>query len=109
MTEIALQYLEDSREKDGEEMRVIHEELERLYRARLAKLDRITEDKTEEELRPHYRKLEIMAELNRLERRAAVHMRNEGLISDEVLRELEHELDLGETKLSLSRKHVGHS
>ena len=35
------------------------------------------------------------------ERQAAVHLRNEARIGDELLRQLEHELDLGETRLLL--------
>jgi CPA1 family monovalent cation:H+ antiporter len=34
-----------------------------------------------------------------IERRTALHLRDEGRISDELLREIEHELDLNETRL----------
>ncbi len=47
-----------------------------------------------------YRK--ILGELLRLERKTAVRLRNEGRINDEVLRKIEHELDLSETRLTLS-------
>jgi CPA1 family monovalent cation:H+ antiporter len=35
------------------------------------------------------------------ERQAAIKLRNEGRINDEVLRKVEHELDLNEKRLSL--------
>ena len=38
-------------------------------------------------------------ELVGVERQTAVHLRNQGRIGDELLRELEHELDLGELRL----------
>jgi CPA1 family monovalent cation:H+ antiporter len=47
-----------------------------------------------------YRKL--LGELLRLDRKTAVELRNDGRINDEVLRKLEHELDLSETRLTLS-------
>ena len=45
---------------------------------------------------------EVTAELMRVERKTAVRLRNEGRIGDEVLRKIEHELDLSETRLALS-------
>jgi CPA1 family monovalent cation:H+ antiporter len=44
----------------------------------------------------------VTAELLRVERKTAVRLRNEGRINDEVLRKIEHELDLSETRLALS-------
>ncbi len=44
----------------------------------------------------------LLGELMRVERKTAVRLRNEGRINDEVLRKLEHELDLSETRLALS-------
>jgi len=41
-------------------------------------------------------------ELLTVERRTAVQLRDDGKISDEVLRRLERELDLSEARLSLS-------
>jgi len=50
----------------------------------------------------HYaRHQELKRELVRIERRTAVRLRNEGRINDEVLRRVEHELDLSEERLSL--------
>ena len=44
----------------------------------------------------------ILGELLPLERKTAVRLRNEGRINDEVLRKIEHELDLSESRLALS-------
>jgi CPA1 family monovalent cation:H+ antiporter len=44
----------------------------------------------------------LSEELLPLERKTAVRLRNEGRINDEVLRKIEHELDLSESRLALS-------
>jgi hypothetical protein len=44
----------------------------------------------------------VMGQLLRIERKAAIQLRNDGRINDEVLRKLEYELDLSETRLELS-------
>ena len=45
--------------------------------------------------------LELLRQLMRIERHTAVSLRNQGRLNDEVLRRIEHELDLGEMRLSL--------
>jgi hypothetical protein len=44
----------------------------------------------------------LLRELLRDERKTAIRLGNEGRISDEVLRKIEHQLDLSETRLELS-------
>jgi len=46
----------------------------------------------------------VLGELLRLERTTAVRLRNDGRINDEVLRKIEHELDLSETRMELGWK-----
>jgi CPA1 family monovalent cation:H+ antiporter len=46
--------------------------------------------------------VDLSRELIRVERQAALNLRDEGRIADELLRELEHELDLDEVRLTAS-------
>jgi len=98
----ALNYLEDAKKKDKPEFAETYDDLAQHYRYRLATLA----DKGEslgDAISPdfHRRFVDLSRELLRVERQAAVHLRNEGRIGDELLRRLEHELDLGETRLLL--------
>lgn len=52
----------------------------------------------------HYRQyLDLSRTLLDVERRTALRLRDEGRIMDEALREIEHELDLAETRLIASQ------
>lgn len=44
----------------------------------------------------------VLADLLRLERKTASWLRKDGRIHDELLRKIEHELDLSETRMGLS-------
>ncbi len=101
MVEAALAYLEEARTQDGAEFRSIYEDLAKHYRHRLAKLR--GEDHEEIGANPaaYARHITLTREMLRVERQAAIKLRNEGRINDEVLRRVEHELDLNETRLSL--------
>lgn len=94
--EAALAYLEEERRKDAPEFAVIYEDLTGHYRHRLT--DVTGDQDAENAISPehHQRLARISRDLLRLERRTSVRLRNEGRISDETLRELEHELDLRE-------------
>jgi hypothetical protein len=50
----------------------------------------------------HFRHLDLSRTLLEVERSAALRLRDEGSISDEVLRGIEHELDLNETRLMVT-------
>jgi CPA1 family monovalent cation:H+ antiporter len=102
ITSTALNHLESARGEDLEDFAAVYDDLSRRYTRRLASLNRGNSDDdgmSNQEL-ARYRK--ILGELLRLERRTAVRLRNEGRINDEVLRKIEHELDLSETRLTLS-------
>ena len=101
MVEAALAYLEEARTQDGAEFRSIYEDLAKHYRHRLAKLR--GEDHEEIGANPaaYARHITLTREMLLVERQAAIKLRNEGRINDEVLRRVEHELDLNETRLSL--------
>jgi len=100
MVEAALTFLENTRQADGQSQYAgIFDDIEHHYRHRLAVLD--------DSLSPgdgynqeHYRRhLDLSRDIVQLERRTAVNLRNEGRISDELLRKLERELDLEDERL----------
>jgi monovalent cation/hydrogen antiporter len=102
ITSSALAYLEGLRGSDTAEFAAVYDDISHRYARRLAVLSKESSDNdalSGKEL-TRYRKL--LSELLRLERRTAVQLRNDGRINDEVLRKLEHELDLSETRLALS-------
>ena len=102
ITSTALNHLETARGDDLEDFAAVYDDLSHRYTRRLASLSKETQDDdgmSNKEL-ARYRK--ILGELLRLERKTAVRLRNEGRINDEVLRKIEHELDLSETRLTLS-------
>jgi Na+/H+ antiporter len=102
ITSTALTHLESARAEDLEDFSAVYDDLARRYTRRLASLSHENSEEngmSNQEL-ARYRK--ILGELLRLERRTVVRLRNEGRINDEVLRKIEHELDLSETRLTLS-------
>jgi Na+/H+ antiporter len=102
ITSTALTHIESARVEDQEDFAAVYDDISRRYTRRLASLSKESSDDnamSNQEL-SRYRK--ILAELLRLERKTAIRLRNEGRINDEVLRKIEHELDLSETRLTLS-------
>ena len=102
ITSTALTYLEGLRGNDGAEFAAVYDDLSHRYARRLAALGKETGDHDELSGKELGRYRELLGEMLRLERKTAVALRNEGRINDEVLRKLEHELDLSETRLTLS-------
>jgi CPA1 family monovalent cation:H+ antiporter len=96
----ALSYLERERGSRGTEFAEVYDDLEQHYRRRIATLsDAAESSEAQESTARHHQFIDMSRELLRIERQVAVRLRNERRISDEVLRELEHELDLGEAHL----------
>jgi monovalent cation/hydrogen antiporter len=99
--EAALRYLDQTRETANPELVEIYDDLSQHYRSRLASLN---EDGTQspEGIGPAaYRQyVEVSRKLLTIERQTAVQLRNQRRISDELLRELERELDLSESKFA---------
>ena len=93
----AVAHLESAKETDSEESAAQYEDLARHYRQRLASLQ--PGDGNQDEVTDHQRFLELSLEALRIERETAIRLRNEGRINDEVLRRLERELDLSESRL----------
>jgi len=96
----ALGYLEQSRNKGDTESSEVLEDLARHYRRRLATLAE-DGDRTPDSPGPtlYQRFNDLSRELLGVERRTAVMLRNQRRISDELLRQIERELDLGEARL----------
>jgi Na+/H+ antiporter len=97
----ALQYLEDGRQKAKPELAEVYDDLSHHYRIRLAGLiedGNVSADGIGPEF--HKRYVELSCKALKVERQTAVELRNHRRISDELLREIERELDLTDSKLA---------
>ena len=101
MIEAALDHLLKARAKDRPEFAHVYDDIEQHYTERLATLTAKSGDGGSSNPAHYAQHKELKRELVRIERRTAVRLRNEGRINDEVLRRVEHELDLSEERLSL--------
>ena len=97
VTQAALSHLEDARARDSDPSKEIYEDLTHHYRQRLASLE---VKASPGEVTDHERHMELSLEALRVERETAIRLRNEGRINDSVLRRIERELDLTESRLS---------
>ena len=101
IAEAALVHLSNVRGQDDVGFADVYDDLAQHYRHRLASLT--DGEGTEEDLlhRNHHQRFRTLSrDLIAVERALAVRLRNEGRISDEALRQIEYELDLGEAKMS---------
>jgi Na+/H+ antiporter len=103
--ETALRHLEERRNADDSgELTEALDDLVMHYQRRLAATqDAATRDASVPE--DHTRTITLSRQVLRIERQTAVQLRNQGLINDEVLRQLERELDLSETHLEAKTQH----
>jgi monovalent cation/hydrogen antiporter len=98
----ALRHLEEAGQKDNPEFEEVYEDLAQHYRRRLSTLSDDWErpgDDANPDLYKRY--IDLSQDILRVERQAAVQLRGLGQIDDELLRRIERELDLGETRLLL--------
>lgn len=93
--EAAVTHLEQSLLESGEKPDDIFKDVVGHYRLRLAGLSAAQD---EEVSRNHRRYVDLSREAAKVERETAIRLRNEGRINDQVLRRLERELDLTESK-----------
>jgi monovalent cation/hydrogen antiporter len=101
----ALQYLDEKRETAKPELIEVYDDIAQHYRSRLASLiedGSLSADGIGAEFHKQY--VELSRKLLKVERQTAVRLRNERRISDELLRELERELDLTDSKLAAVRR-----
>jgi CPA1 family monovalent cation:H+ antiporter len=100
----ALARLNQEREKDSKEFSEVYDALVKMYET---KIEKFADDHAPETVRArnHMEKhSHLLQEMVRVERRTAVHLRNEGEIDDELLRQLERELDLTEERLTIAHR-----
>ena len=100
MIAAALDSLERLREESGREQAELYDQLERYYRRRLALLERAHSDGAGTAGKIDHDSL--ARQLRSVERSIALKLRNEDKIHDEVLRTLEHELDLLDARFAES-------
>jgi monovalent cation/hydrogen antiporter len=100
MIDAALAYLEHSRESDDPEFDSIYGDLIRFQQRRREVIEAEGEEQhpTAREHMERYR--ELARKIRQVQRATILHLRNEGEIDDEVMRRLERELDLVETRFS---------
>jgi hypothetical protein len=98
MIEAALTYLRHSREDDSPELAPVYDDLIRLQQGRLTMLQENAEEKSEYGIENYRRFSELYRNVLALQRAAVLKLKNEDKINDEVLRRLETELDLIETR-----------
>jgi monovalent cation/hydrogen antiporter len=91
--------IESKREMDRPEFAGIYDDLSQHYRERLDSVTGASDQESGAVGERYARYLDLSLELIQVERQTAVRLRNEGRINDEVLRQLEHELDLTEVRL----------
>jgi len=103
----ALAWLERAMAKPDQEDLPVYKELTRMYRRRLDSLHERADAETEEAHQAHTasreRRIDAARNVLKVERETALSLRNEGKINDEVLRHIEYELDLSETRLAAVR------
>ena len=94
--EAAIEHLETIKVERDEVSDEIFDDLIGHYRHKIASLSPAEAD--QEHVAHHYSFQEISRETTRVERETAVRLRNEGRINDQVLRRIERELDLNESR-----------
>ncbi len=94
VTQAAVEHLESAKTRDSGSAE-LYEDLIHHYRERLGSL-RV--DRASIEVSDHERHLALSLETLRIERDTAIRLRNEGRINDMVLRKIQHELDLTESR-----------
>jgi len=100
MLETALEHLDRVRSEDLAEFADVYEDLAYHYRTRLATLLGEGADHHGSSAQHDERYREVSRQLISVERETAIHLRDQGRISDESLRELLNELDLEESHLA---------
>jgi CPA1 family monovalent cation:H+ antiporter len=100
--EAARARLEEIRRDDPSGFDEVYDDLEQHYKHRLAGVSGLSPQQNDVHAEHYTRYLDVSRTLLEVERRAVLRLREEGRISDETLREMENELDLSETRLSVA-------
>ena len=96
VAEAAVEHLEGAKVRDDGTDDEVYEDLSNHYRQRLKSIG-VSADPGDVSNYEHY--VALLLETLRVERETAIRLRNEGRINDTVLRRLERELDLSESRL----------
>ena len=96
VTEAAVSHLEDAKLRDADPISDVYDDLANHYRQRLLSIE---VGANPGDVGNYARYVELSLETLRVERETAIRLRNEGRINDAVLRRLERELDLSESRL----------
>jgi CPA1 family monovalent cation:H+ antiporter len=99
--EAARARLEEIRQNDPSGFAGVYDDLEQHYKHRLAGVGGLAHDPHAEH---YFRYLDLSRTLVEVERTTALRLRDEGRITDGILRELEHELDLNESRLAAATR-----
>jgi CPA1 family monovalent cation:H+ antiporter len=94
--EAALQHIEEARSRDDRRWAGLYDDLAQHYRERLEALNDSPDGGVPERRRKY---VDLLREVLQVERQTAVRLRDEGRISDEVLRQIEHDVDLRDARL----------
>jgi CPA1 family monovalent cation:H+ antiporter len=94
----ALTYLDKAKAKDSEDTFELYDDLVKHYQERLASVQ--PGDGRQEDAEAYNRHIQLKLQALGIERETAIRLRNEGTISDNVLRRIERELDLSESRLT---------
>jgi Na+/H+ antiporter len=102
VVQVALERLEQSAGRDRPEFAPVYDDLRHHYQHRLSVLDGPASAESDVIAGLQGRSVDLTLELLRCEREAALALRGEGRINDEVLRGMEHEMDLRESQITLA-------
>jgi CPA1 family monovalent cation:H+ antiporter len=104
IVQAALARLASLREKDSADFADVYDDINNHYRHQLVALKDEEKDNEEDAAHRahHARFVELSRDLLGVERATAVRLRDNGHINDDALRQIQQELDLNETRLSLN-------
>lgn len=100
----ALGRLEELRHNDLPTFTRLYDDLARHYKHRLASVSGNSQEHDIVSTEGYRRYLDLSRALLEVERQTAIRLRDEGRVTDEILREMEHELDLNESRLIAAAK-----
>ncbi len=103
IVEETLASLEELRQRDSSGFTDLHDDLVRHYEHRAASMGGNASDRNGSITNSYARYLGLSREFLNLERTIALRLRDQGRITDELLRDLEHELDLNEMRLAAAQ------
>ncbi len=101
LIEAGLSHIEQAKQRDEPEFAALYNDLALHYRERLALLE-CGNDENKKNALEHNRHTELLRDAVRVQRETALRMRDEGRMDDDILRRIERELDLAESRISIS-------